>query len=144
MGGGRGGAGHGAQVERREDGVGIDDGTRVGHGDEAVYGEGTGRRHGVRGDGLGVGYGGEVPDGARGRRDATCGDDGGGGEGQREWRMVGGPGRTQLGQTRESCDDGVLIPHDIRECNGYFTEHLTSTSWELGMRDDNMVFRNLC
>jgi hypothetical protein len=65
-----------AAIEPRRDRVGVDDGTRIEHGDGCAYSAGEGGTHGMRGDGLAVGDVGAVSCWARGRRDTSGGDDG--------------------------------------------------------------------
>ena len=75
--GGHGRGKRDAATERSGDGIGIDDGTRVGDGSHGVHGTGTGGADGMRGDRVGVGDVGEVPYGAWGWGHTTGGDDGG-------------------------------------------------------------------
>jgi hypothetical protein len=58
-------------------GIGVDDGTRIGHGNDCSYSAGEVGAHGMRGDGVAVGDVGAVSCGARGSRIPTGGYDGG-------------------------------------------------------------------
>ena len=68
---------HGQADECRRDGIRVGDGARVEHGTDDVHGTHPGREHDMRGDGVGVGDVGEVPDRARLAGHASGGDDGG-------------------------------------------------------------------
>jgi hypothetical protein len=66
---------HGQADECRRDGIRLGDSARVEHGTDDVHRTHPGREHDVRGDGVGVGDGGEVPDRARLAGHASGDDD---------------------------------------------------------------------
>jgi hypothetical protein len=66
-----------AASQPRRDRIDVDDGTRGEHGACDVHRTGSGGAHGMRGHGVGVGDVVAVSCGARDRRDAAGGDDGG-------------------------------------------------------------------
>ena len=95
------------------DGLSINDGAWVKHGDREVHGAWSHRAHGMRGDRLGVRDIGEVQCGTWGGRDSTCCDDcrRSGSEcdaglecGRRERESNAG---IECGRDRVSIDDGV-------------------------------------
>ena len=65
---------HDAATEPSRDGIGVDDGAWIEHGACRVHGTGTGGGDRMRGDGVGVGYIGAVPGGARGPGYSPSGD----------------------------------------------------------------------
>ncbi len=93
--GGHSGTEQDAASEPRRHGIGVDDGTRIGHGCCGVYSKGSDGSHGMRGDGVAVGDVGALSCGARGRRDTSGGDDGSGGGRERDAGVVGGHSRTE-------------------------------------------------
>jgi hypothetical protein len=87
--GGCGGIERDGSTEPSGDRVGVGDGARGEHGACDVHGTGSGGAHGLRGDGVGVGDIGEVPDDKRSAGDAAGDDDGGGAGRQRDAGLVG-------------------------------------------------------
>jgi hypothetical protein len=84
-----------AATEPSREGVGVDDGTRIEHGDGFTYCAGQGGAHWMRGDGVAVGDVCAVSCGARGKRDTSGGDHSLGEGGKREPSVVGGHRRTE-------------------------------------------------
>jgi hypothetical protein len=128
-----------AAIEPRLHGIGVDDGSRIGHGGGGVLSAGKGGTHGMRGDGVGVGVVGAVSCGARGRRDTVDDDDGRDAGRNLEPRMVGGHGSTQQDAACEprwlgiSFDDGTWI------WNGGGRVHGAGEGGAHGMRGDGVA-----
>jgi hypothetical protein len=100
--GGRGGIERDASSEPSGDRVGLNDGARCGHWACATHGTVSGRAHGMRGDGVGVGDIGQVQGDARSPGDAAGGDDGGGAGREQDAGVVGGRGGIER--------DGIDLP----------------------------------
>jgi hypothetical protein len=77
-----------ASLQPRRHGIGVDDSSRIGHGDGGAYSAGSDGLHGMRGDCVAVGDVGAVSCGARGRRITAGGDDGRGAGGERNAGVV--------------------------------------------------------
>jgi hypothetical protein len=101
----------------RRDGIGVDDGTRIEHGDGCVYSAGERGTHRMREHAVGVGDVGAVSCRAWGRRDTSSGDDGRRAGRERKPAVVDGHRRTESDAAHkprwDECvfDDGPRIEH---------------------------------
>jgi hypothetical protein len=99
----------GRTVKRCGDGVSVVDGAWVWSGACVVFSAGTDGGDGMRGDGVGVGDVGAVPDILGGDGDSADGDDGGRAVRERQRHALGGCGRLERDRTIEWCGDGVSV-----------------------------------
>jgi len=136
--GGRGGIERDASTEQSGDRLGVDDGTRGGHGACQEHGTGSGGADGMRGDGLGVGDIGEVQLDARSPGDAAGGDDGGGAGREQDAGVVGGRGGIERHASSEPSGDRLGVGDGARGGHGACEEHGTGSSGAHGMRSDGM------
>jgi hypothetical protein len=102
------------QGQCSRDGVSMGDGTRGRAGAAGAYRSCEDRRDGMRGDGVGVGDVGAVPDILGGHRDAAGGDDNGRAVRERQRHVLGGCGRLERDRTIQRCGDGVSVGDGTR------------------------------
>jgi hypothetical protein len=133
-----------AESEPRRHGIGVDDGTRIGHGYGGVYSAGEGGAHGMRGDGLGIGDIDAVPCWAWGRRDTADGDDGRGAGRERDARVVGGHSRAEQDAASEPRWHGIGVDDGTRIEDGGCSVHNAGSGGAHGMRGDGMGVGDVC
>jgi len=128
-----------AAIEPRRHGIGVDNGTRIEHGDSCAYSAGSGGAHGMRGDGVGVGDVGALSCGARGRRDTSGGDDGRGAGRERDAGLVGGHCRTEQDAASEPRRDRVGVDDGTRIEHGGGCVYSADSGGAHGMRGDGVA-----
>jgi hypothetical protein len=96
-------------IQRCGDGVSVGDGTRGRAGACFLYSGGADGGDGMRGDGLGVGDVGAVPDILGGEGDAAGGDVGGRADREQQRHVLGGCGRHERDRAIQRCGDGVSV-----------------------------------
>jgi len=92
----------------------------------------------MRGDGVGVGDVGAVPDILWGEGDAAGGDDGGGALRERQRHSLGGCGRHERDRTIQRCGDGVSVGDSTRGWSGACVVHSVGTDGGDRMRGDGV------
>jgi hypothetical protein len=101
-------------IKQGWNGISVGDGTRGRTGACFVYSGGADGGDGMRGDGVGVGDVGAVPDILGGERDASGGDDSGRAVRERQRHVLGGCGRHERGKTIQQRRDGVSVADGTR------------------------------
>ncbi len=127
-----------AASEPRRHGIGVDDGTRIEHGDGCAYSAGEGRAHGMRGDGVGIADFGALSCGARDRRDTSGGVDGRGAWRERDEGLVGGHSRTEQDAANEPRWDRICVDYGTRIEHGGCCVYSTGDGETHGMRGDGV------
>ena len=120
------------------DGLSINDGAWVKHGDREVHGTRSHRAHGMRGDRLAIGDIGEVQCGTWGGRDSTCCDDCRRPERQFDDGVECGRRQCESNAGIESGRDRVSIDDGARGEHGHCSAHGASSVWQDRMRVDGL------
>jgi hypothetical protein len=90
----------------------------------------------MRGDAVGIGHIGEVPDDARSAGDTAGGDDGGGAGRERDAGVVGGHGGIERDAATEPSGDRVGVGDGARGEHGACNAHERCSGGAHGMRGD--------
>jgi len=119
--------------------IGVDDSTRIEHGDGCAYSAGEGGAHGMRGYGMAVGDVGAVSCGAWGRRDTSGGFVCRGAGGERVAGVVGGHCRTEQDAASEPGRGRVGVDNGTRIWHGDGCELCLGSDGAHGMRGDGVA-----
>jgi hypothetical protein len=92
----------------------------------------------MRGDGVGVGDVGAVPDILWGEGDATVDDDGGRADRERQRHALGGCGRHERDRTIQRCGDGVRLGYSAWDWTGSCFLYIDWADRGDGMRGDGV------
>jgi len=125
-------------IQRCGDGVSVCDGTRGRAWVCVVFSGGADGGDGMRGDGVGVGDVGAVPDILWGEGDAAGGDDGGGADRERQRHVLGGCGRHERDWTIQWCGDGVSVGDGAWVWTGACVVYCAGTDGGYGRRGDGV------
>ena len=136
--GGHGRGKRDAATERSGDGIGIDDGTRIGDGSRGVHGTGTGGADGMRGDGVGVGDIGAVHGGAWILGDSTLGGDYRGAIGERDGSILCGREEPERDEGIQQGRDRLDVGDGARGGAGAVGVHGDGSGGAHGMRGDRV------
>jgi hypothetical protein len=142
--GGRGGIELDATTEPSGDRVGVGDGARGEHGACDPHGKGSGRAHGMRGDGLGVGDIGEVRGDARAPGDTAASDDGGGAGKERDAGVVVEREGIERDASTEPSGDRLGVGDGARGKHRACNLHGTGSGRAHGMRGDGLGVGDIC
>jgi hypothetical protein len=126
-------------IQQRRNWVSVGDGTRGRAWACFVYSGGADGGDGMRGDGVGVGDVGAVPDILWGEGDAAGGVYGGRAVRERQRHVLGGCGRHERDRTVQRCGDGVSVGDGTRGRAGACFDYSGGTNWGDGMRGDGVA-----
>jgi hypothetical protein len=125
-------------IQQRRNWVSVGDGTRGRAWACFVYSGGADGGDGMRGDGVGVGDVGAVPDVPGDEGDAAGGDDGGRAVRERQRHALGGCGRLLRGRTIQRCGNGISVGDGAWVWTGACFKFSDGTDGGDGMRGDGV------